>query len=76
MTYHSYDVVKLLSKYITGNCETFIPVSTGEKNGKNRPIIARFIVKNKVALFSRTRCIFCEVKFKFTAVSSSLAICG
>ena len=30
----------------------FIPVFIGEKNGKNRPRIARVIVKNKVAILS------------------------
>jgi len=41
--FHSYDVIKLLSKYIAYDCGVFIPVSNGIR------IIKIDIVENKVA---------------------------
>ena len=44
----------------------FISVSTGEKNGKNRPRNARVVVENKVAPFSPGHCVYIHYKLMFT----------
>ena len=50
----SYDVIKLLSKYIIYDRAVFIPVSRGTKiiKMRNRLSDVRVIVENKVAPFS------------------------
>ena len=50
-TCHSYDVIELVSKCITGDSAVFIPVSIGAKGIKIDQKSARGIVENKVAPF-------------------------
>jgi len=65
---HSYDVIKLLSKYITYDSGVFIPVSIGAKSIKMTKN-ARVIVKNKVAPFYPDTVYFvCVVELRFIDV--------